>query len=125
MGLLGSAVFLDSCKKPKTNNPPQGPTVNFTLDLSQSANASLNNAGGSVASHGVVVANANGTYVAVAQSCTHNGCNVGYNHSANNFVCPCHNGVFDLSGNVTSGPPPTALKNYTVTKNGSVLTIAG
>ena len=125
MGVAGTAAFLESCKKKSSSSSAQGPTVNFTLDLTQSANAALNTSGGSVASNGVVVANVNGTYVAVAQSCTHNGCNINYNPSAGNFICPCHGGTFDTNGNVTGGPPPAPVKKYTVTKSGNILTIQG
>src|ERR1035438_2230989 len=119
LGVVGTAAFLESCSK---SNPapatPQGPTVNFTLDLSKQANAALNTAGGSVASQGVIVANTgSNTYIALAQACTHAGCSIGYNYSQNDFVCPCHGGTFDTSGNVVSGPPPAPLKKYTVTKS--------
>ena len=124
IGIAGAAL-IEGCKKSSTSTDPQGPTVNFTLDLSQSANASLNTAGGSVASNGVVVANNSGTIIAVAQSCTHAGCSIAYNASGHNFVCPCHGGTFDTSGNVTSGPPPAPVKKYTVTQSGHILTIAG
>ena len=125
LGVIGTAAFLESCKKKTSSAAAQGPTVNFTLDLSIPANASLNSPGGSVASNGVVVANAAGSYIAVAQSCTHNGCNINYNSGANNFVCPCHGGTFDTNGNVTGGPPPAPVKKYTVTKSGNILTIQG
>jgi cytochrome b6-f complex iron-sulfur subunit len=125
LAISGTLALIESCSKNNTSTTPQGPTVNFTLDLGQPANAALNAPGGSVASHGVVVANSAGNYICVAQSCTHNGCSVGYNQSGNDFVCPCHGGTFDTNGNVTSGPPPAPLKKYTVTKNGSILTIAG
>ncbi|MGZ3884951.1 MAG: QcrA and Rieske domain-containing protein [Bacteroidia bacterium] len=126
VGIGSQVVLLESCKKNTTSNSsPQGPTVNFSLDLTQSSNASLNTAGGSVASNGVVVANTGSGYVAVAQSCTHAGCSVGYNKSGNNFVCPCHNGVYDTGGKVVSGPPPAPLKSYNVTKNANSLTISG
>jgi len=101
------------------------PTVNFTLDLTQPINASLNSSGGSVASNGVVVANTGSAYIAIAQACTHQGCSVSYNQSGSDFVCPCHGGTYGLNGNVLSGPPPAPLKKYTVTKSGSILTIAG
>lgn len=123
VGMVGITSLLESCKKVDTS--PQGPTVNFTLDLTLAANAPLNNNGGSVSTQGVVIANASGTYVAVAQACTHAGCSVGYNKSGNDFVCPCHGGTYDLKGNVTAGPPPAPLKSYTVTKNGNVLTVTG
>ena len=125
LGLIGTAVFIESCKKSTTSTDPQGPTVNFTLDLSQSANAALNTVGGAVASNGVIVVNNSGTYIAVAQTCTHNGCSIAYNQSTHDFVCPCHGGTFDTSGNVTGGPPPAPIKKYTVTKSGNILTIAG
>jgi cytochrome b6-f complex iron-sulfur subunit len=125
LGIAGTAAFIESCKKSNTSTSPQGPSVNFTLDLTQSENSSLNTVGGSVASNGVVIANSGGTYVAVAQSCTHNGCSVGYNNSHNDFECPCHGGTFDINGNVTGGPPSAPLKKYSVSKNSNILTITG
>jgi cytochrome b6-f complex iron-sulfur subunit len=118
--ITGIALF-DSCKK----SDPQGPTVDFTLDLSQSGNSVLNNSGGSLPSNGVIVVNSASTFIAIAQQCTHNGCSVGYNSNSNNFICPCHNGTFDINGNVTGGPPSIALKKYSVTKNGNLLTVKG
>ena len=117
LGFVGTSVLLQSCSS--------GPSVNFTLDLTLPANSALNTSGGSLASNGVVVVNLSGSFVAVAQACTHQGCNVSYNQPGNNFTCPCHAGVFDINGNVTSGPPPSALKKYTVTKSGNILTITG
>ncbi len=125
LGLTGLGTLIESCTKPINSSTPQGPTVNFTLDLSKPANASLGTLGGSVSSNGVVVVNLSGNFIAVAQSCTHNGCSVGYNPGSNNFVCPCHGGTFDTSGKVTSGPPPAPLKTYTVVKTGNILTISG
>ena len=125
LGVAGSALLLDSCKKNSNSTSPQGPSVNFTLDLTQSANAALNAPGGSVASNGVVVANSSGNFIAVAQSCTHAGCSINYNPSGNNFVCPCHGGTYDTNGNVTGGPPPSPVKKYAVTRAGNILTIKG
>ena len=126
LSLIGSAMLIESCKKSSpADTTPQGPTVNFTLDLSLAANSALNTAGGAVSSNGVIVVNDAGTYLAVAQACTHAGCSVGFNAGNHSFICPCHGGTFDNSGNVTSGPPTVALKKYTVTKNGHILTVAG
>ena len=123
LAVFGSVAFLEGCQKSSTS--PQGPSANFTLDLNKATNASLNTVGGSVSSNGVVVANSEGTYVAVAQACTHQGCSVFYDNNGKDFVCPCHDGIFGTDGSVLSGPPPSALKSYTVTKNGSILTISG
>jgi cytochrome b6-f complex iron-sulfur subunit len=121
--VAGLAAFIEACKKASTS--PEGPSVNFTLDLTQSSNAALNTSGGTVSSNGVIVVNNGGSYIALAQTCTHQGCSIGYNASGNDFVCPCHGGTYDLNGNVTSGPPPAPLKKYTVTKNGNILTVSG
>lgn len=119
-GVIGTIAFLESCKKSKTSS------VNFTLDLNASANSSLKNVGGYVYSNGVIVTCvSSGTYIALSQSCTHDGCTVTYGTSNSKFNCPCHGGVFDQSGNVVAGPPPKALKKYNVSQNGSILTISG
>lgn len=41
--------------------------------------------------------------------CTHLGCIPSYKASSQQFVCACHGGIFDISGNATFGPPPRAL----------------
>lgn len=43
-----------------------------------------------------------GCYAAVDRICTHQGCDTAY--SSGRFVCPCHGAVFDLDGQVVSGP---------------------
>ena len=123
VALIGASAFLESCKK-SNNATPQGPTSNFTIDLSNSSYSSLNAAGGQTSLNGVVVARTGSSYIAVAQSCTHQGCSVSFNGN-NQFVCPCHNGVFDINGNVVSGPPPSPIKKYTVSQSGNILTITG
>lgn len=123
--LAGVAALNESCSKSGVSTSPQGPTVNFSLDLSQATNSFLNQNGGSVYSNGVIVANINGTFVALAQACTHMGCSINYNQSGTNFVCPCHNGIYSTNGSVVSGPPPAPLKKYTISKNGTILTISG
>jgi len=48
-------------------------------------------------------------FIAFSRVCTHLGCLVDYNQKKQVFLCPCHAAVFDLEGNVVSGPPPKAL----------------
>jgi menaquinol-cytochrome c reductase iron-sulfur subunit len=54
------------------------------------------------------------TYIAMSNICTHLGCHIRWIAEQNHFFCPCHNGVFDPSGNVVSGPPPRPLNRYDV-----------
>lgn len=41
--------------------------------------------------------------------CSHLGCSVKHNEAEKTFVCPCHKGIFDVSGKLVSGPPPRSL----------------
>lgn len=111
------SILEQSCKKEDTS-------VNFTVDLNDSANAALNNAGGYIYKNSVIVICVSaGSYVALAQACTHEGCTVAYNSSQSKVTCACHGGVFNTNGTVVSGPPPSALQKFNVSQSGTVLTI--
>jgi cytochrome b6-f complex iron-sulfur subunit len=123
---IAGGALIDSCKKPKAPTPV---IVNFTLDLTNSANSALNKVGGYVYSNNVIVTRISSTltsasFVALSEACTHAGCTVSYSGSSSQFVCPCHGGIFDTSGNVVSGPPPSALTKYNTTLSGNILTVA-
>ncbi|MBE0650968.1 MAG: Rieske 2Fe-2S domain-containing protein [Bacteroidales bacterium] len=121
--VVGSMALLESCGKGGVS--PSAGNVNFTLDLSQSANAALKSAGGSVISHSVIVVNTGSGFVALSDICTHQGCSVFYNASGHDLVCPCHGGTYNLSGTVIAGPPPAPLKKYNISQSGNILTISG
>jgi cytochrome b6-f complex iron-sulfur subunit len=94
------------------------------INMDESAYSALENAGGFVVVSGIIIANTGGdNYVALSSICTHNACTVGYNVQNNNFPCPCHGSVFNSNGSVANGPATQPLKQYTVTKDGNVLTI--
>jgi Rieske Fe-S protein len=46
---------------------------------------------------------------AIDSTCTHLGCRTRFNAELGHIECPCHGGVYDLTGHVVSGPPPHAL----------------
>lgn len=48
-------------------------------------------------------------YIAMSNICTHLGCRVRWIEDREQFLSPCHNGVFDKQGYVVSGPPPRPL----------------
>lgn len=111
--------FLAACSKSDIAIP----TANFTVDLSDPAYATLTGVGGWINKNNINIVHTSSGYIAVSAVCTHQGCTVSYQSSANDFVCPCHGGVYSINGSVISGPPPSALKQYTVTQSGTVLTI--
>lgn len=51
-------------------------------------------------------------FVALSNICTHLGCRVRWIADKKIYFCPCHNGVFDINGNVLDGPPPRPLDRY-------------
>ena len=54
----------------------------------------------------------NGQFVAYSAICTHAGCQVQFNPSAQEIACPCHGAVFDPNNNaqVIAGPAPYPLQ---------------
>ncbi|OGD19989.1 MAG: hypothetical protein A2W03_16090 [Candidatus Aminicenantes bacterium RBG_16_63_16] len=66
----------------------------------------------------VLVNGADGQLRAFNAVCTHLNCTVSYESDTGTLYCPCHNGRFDLVGNVISGPPPKPLEAYEVAVSG-------
>ena len=60
-----------------------------------------------------IVQNSDDTLVVLSNRCTHLGCGVDWDGTANLFKCPCHGGVFDALGRVVEGPPPRPLAQHT------------
>jgi cytochrome b6-f complex iron-sulfur subunit len=50
---------------------------------------------------------------AFSAKCTHEGCTITYQPGQSQLWCPCHDGRFDLTGRVLSGPPPKPLAKFT------------
>ena len=50
--------------------------------------------------------------IALSAICTHMRCIITWSGATRTFLCPCHAGSFDRSGNVLSGPPKRALTSY-------------
>jgi cytochrome b6-f complex iron-sulfur subunit len=46
--------------------------------------------------------------------CTHLNCTVQFDEAKRLIWCACHNGLYDLNGQVVSGPPPKPLEEYIV-----------
>jgi cytochrome b6-f complex iron-sulfur subunit len=61
--------------------------------------------------------------VVLSRVCTHLGCLVDYQKDKKRLLCPCHAGIYDLSGNVTSGPPPKPLQQFPIKVEGNSIII--
>ncbi len=62
----------------------------------------------------IAAGNAPASFHALSAICTHKGCSVAWNAGAKQFVCPCHNGKFDMTGRSIGGPPPSPLPSLPV-----------
>jgi cytochrome b6-f complex iron-sulfur subunit len=67
---------------------------------------------------GIVVRTSEGDVRAFSAVCTHLDCTVQYKPDTTQLWCACHNGTYDLGGNVVSGPPPRALEKFVVNLRG-------
>jgi len=56
--------------------------------------------------------------------CTHLNCTVQYKESSHQIWCACHNGLYNLNGQVVSGPPPHPLEPYSVHIRGDEVVIS-
>lgn len=61
--------------------------------------------------------------IALSRICTHLGCLVHYDKENRRLLCPCHAGVYDLEGNVLSGPPPKPLAVLPLRVDGDTIVI--
>jgi len=62
-------------------------------------------------------------FVAFSRVCTHLGCLVGWDKFKNEFVCPCHAGVFNVHGQVLTGPAPRPLTQIPISVEPETITI--
>lgn len=95
-----------------------------TIDLTDSQYADLGSVGGYVYKGNIIVIRTGQSqYTALSKVCTHQGCTVTYDPSANQLPCPCHRSLYSISGAVVNGPAPSPLKQYSVSVDGNILTI--
>ncbi len=74
----------------------------------------------------ILVANVDGKYYAIGNSCTHRGCTVSDGTLAGAHArCPCHGSTFDVrTGEVVHGPATRPEPSYKVEVSGDQISIA-
>ncbi len=48
----------------------------------------------------------------LSNTCSHMQCNVHWDPSLSQFLCPCHGGLYDINGINVGGPPPSPLPGW-------------
>ena len=134
MGSFGIAFFTscvsseepDDTTTPPSTTTPNGITVSgSTIQVNLTIQNKLAASGGwlLIETAKTLVANLNGTYVALTSVCTHSGCFDSWSFANSRFTCTCHNSIFDTAGKVLQGPAPQPLQVYTASVSGTTLTI--
>ena len=73
---------------------------------------------------GLLIHAPGGEIKAFSAVCTHLNCTVQYDSESSIITCACHNGKFDLNGQVISGPPPRPLESYQVNVRGDEILVS-
>lgn len=60
----------------------------------------------------VYVVKHDGNVKALSNTCTHMQCPVHWDENLNQFLCPCHGGLYNIDGGNIGGPPPKPLPEY-------------
>lgn len=64
-----------------------------------------------------------GGFVAFSAVCTHLGCIVQWQKERQQFLCPCHAGLYSVEGAVIAGPPPKPLRRLPLLAENGMITI--
>ena len=116
----------DDTTTPPNTTAPNGITISGnTVQVNLTIQNKLAASGGwlLITSAKTLVANLNGTYVALTSVCTHSGCFDSWSFTNSRFTCACHNSIFDTAGKVVQGPAGQPLDVYSTSVSGSTLTI--
>ena len=132
--LTTCAVCLGACSKDDSLSPggnstggnPTGgnATTSFKVDLTKDLLA----IGSFVFNDKIIVVrlaagSVPSSFVALQRACTHQGTDVNWNASKNEFICPNHGARFNTSGQNIGGQSTSALPAFAVTISGTTLSV--
>jgi menaquinol-cytochrome c reductase iron-sulfur subunit len=95
-----------------------GPIENYPIGIPTRFNFTRTKVNGwerTATDYGLYVVRKSGEVRVFSDVCTHLGCRVSWHVDQEYYISPCHDGHFDILGNVISGPPPRPLDEF-VTK---------
>lgn len=133
-GLIGAVIALPTIAyllspalrvEEDTDSIDLGPLENYPVGTPtrfETVRTKVNGWERTATTYGLFVLRTSDTDVRVfSDICTHLGCRVSWHPDQQHYISPCHNGHFDIVGNVVSGPPPRPLDEYiTKTENGNL-----
>jgi thiosulfate dehydrogenase [quinone] large subunit len=128
LGIVGVTVIgLLLLKTASTPSPPQPVPTTYVQNAITHSGQLLANASNIPANQAltfndpaigpiVLIHLDNGQFVAYSAICTHAGCQVQFDPSSRDIVCPCHGAVYDPANNalVLAGPAPYPLQGIPI-----------
>jgi len=127
LGMGAAGVIIPTCMGGcSKDSGASGPTVDFSVDLSNTTYSALKTKGGSyIHSSGVIIGyGTDGKYYAVQATCPHESGQISFNGSS--FPCSKHSdNIFSLSGVSNGRQTSSSLKTYTCTLSGTTLSVKG
>jgi menaquinol-cytochrome c reductase iron-sulfur subunit len=124
-GLIGAVIALPSIAyllspalrvEEETDLIDLGPLEKYPLGVPtrfETTRTKVNGWERTATNYGLFVVRSSETDVRVfSDICTHLGCRVSWHADQEHYISPCHDGHFDILGNVVSGPPPRPLDEY-------------
>lgn len=122
VGIPSVAYLLSPATQARTEDDaliPLGPLENYPIAVPTRFDFTRTKVNGwerTATNYGLYVLRKSESEVRVfSDVCTHLGCRVTWHPEIKHYVSPCHDGHFDIAGNVVSGPPPRPLDEF-VTK---------
>lgn len=100
-----------------------GASLNYTIDLKNASYSKLLTAGEFAIIGDTLVANANGNYIAVSKTCTHEGTTLTFRKTQGDLFCNNHSSEFGTDGSVQAGPASSALKTFKTTFDATASTL--
>ena len=127
IGIGAAFVLTASCLHSCSSSTASTGSVDFTLDLTSSANAPLKTKGNYIITNGVVVAlDNNGNYVAATQVCSHaNNPNIYFDGSSSQWRCNVHGAQYSETGSGLNANGSRGLTVYKTALSGNSLRVYG
>jgi len=129
VGIPSVAYLLSPATQARTEDDaliPLGPLENYPIAVPTRFDFTRTKVNGwerTATNYGLYVLRKSESEVRVfSDVCTHLGCRVTWHPEIKHYVSPCHDGHFDIAGNVVSGPPPRPLDEFvTKVEDGNLL----
>jgi Rieske Fe-S protein len=122
------APVLQSCSSPNafdlTAGSDAGKSITVNVASLTSDGLAVHTTAPSSGRELLVIRRSATVYETLLLTCSHSGCSYpSVDISGSRIVCTCHNSVFDLGGNVLSGPGPQGLTKFTTVLDAAAKTV--